>query len=321
VTATTGLDVVEVLRGASAGPWLLAAGAVGGVAAVATVVAAVVVWSGWRRSARGDAAHAASPAATGLLLTLALVTSLLEAGLLLADGADPTGRWVLAVLARVLLLGALLVLHGAGTEPRAPDVPHDPSGAAPHGGLGGLPGGVLTVLLLVTAALGAPTTAAAGQLAPPATLVVATAGLAWVVLHVAEGQQRVARSLLLGILTAVVAVPTAVWTTPDPVPPHHQERLVVDGLTLDVTVAPARPGTNEAHLYAADAAGQPAPVRDVHLAVVGMAASRHPMFEVSPDHHLSYVLELPPTPPWTVTVTLVGGDGQQHEASLHLPGD
>lgn len=315
MTATTGLDVVEVLRGTSAGPWLMAAGAVGGVAAVATVVATVVWWTGaWQPGPRRPgprrpgSSDRGRPAATdGVLVVawLALSTSMLEAGLLLVDGADPAGRWLLAVLARVLLLLALLVLR------RAED-------ARP------LPGalrGVLALLLLVTAGLGAPTTASAGQLTWPAAFVVAIAALVVLVLAVADRRPGMPLALLTVLVTAALAVPAAVWTAPDRVPPHHQERVVVDGLTLDLTVAPVRPGTNEAHLYAFDRDGQPAPVADVHLAVAEVDGSTHRMFEVSPDHHLSYVLELPPSPPWTVAFTLVGDDGRPREVTLHLSGD
>ncbi len=313
--SATGMDIVEVLRGTSAGPWLVAAGAVGGVAAVATVVTTVVWWTGaWRPGPRQpgprqpDGGDRMRPGATdGVLVVagLALAASLLEAGLLLVDGADPAGRWLLAVLARVLLLVALLVLH------RAVDAPPLPSALR----------GVLALLLLVTAGLGAPTTASAGRLAWPAVFVVATAVLVGGLLAVAERRPGVPLPLLTVLLTAALAVPAAVWTAPDPVPPHHQERVVVEGLTLDLTVAPVRPGTNEAHLYAFGRDGRPAAVSDVHLAVAEVTGSTHQMFEVSPDHHLSYVLELPPTPPWTVAFTLVGDAGRPREATLHLAGD
>lgn len=315
MTATTGLDVVEVLRGTSAGPWLVAAGAVGGVAAVATVVAAVVWWTGSPRSGprrvgapRPGGVDEAGPTATDgvpVIAGLALSASLLEAGLLLADGAEPAGRWLLAVLARVLLLLALLVLRRAGDAPPLPGSLH----------------GALVLLLLVTAGLGAPTTASAGQLAWPAAFVVVIAVVAGLVLAVAERRPGIPLPLLTVLLTAVLAVPAAVWTAPAPVPPHHQERVVVDGLTLDLTVAPVRPGTNEAHLYAFDRDGRPAPVREVHLGVAEVDGSTHRMFEVSPDHHLSYALELPPTPPWTLAFSLVGDDGRPREATLHLSGD
>ncbi len=325
MTATTGLDVVEVLRGTSAGPWLVAAGAVGGVAAVATVVAAVVWWTDtWRPGPRwpgprwpgprwpgpgwpGNSDQARPAATDGVLVVagLALAASLLEAGLLLVDGAEPAGRWLLAVLARVLLLLALLFLRRTEAAPPLP----------------GALRGVLALLLLVTAGLGAPTTASAGQLAWPAALVVATAVLVRLVLTVAERRAGAPLALLTVLMTAALAVPAAVWTAPDPVPPHHQERVVVDGLTLDLTLAPVRPGTNEAHLYAFDRDGRPTPVTDVHLAVDEVDGSTHRMFEVSPDHHLSYVLELPPSPPWTVAFTLVGDDGRHREATLHLTGD
>jgi len=140
-------------------------------------------------------------------------------------------------------------------------------------------------------------------------------GLGW---RFMTGAGRLAPAAAAALLTVLAGGPVATWTTPDAVPPHHQERVAVDGVVLDLTIAPVRAGTNEAHLYAFDADGGPVPVSDVHLAVAGISGSEHAMFEVSPDHHLSYALELPAEPPWTVSFSLTGADGRPREVSLRL---
>ncbi|MFP4311172.1 MAG: hypothetical protein ACLFS9_04215, partial [Nitriliruptoraceae bacterium] len=110
-------------------------------------------------------------------------------------------------------------------------------------------------------------------------------------------------------LLVAVAVPLAVVTLPDRVPPHQQDQLTVGSLTLDVTVAPLTPGTNEFHVYAFGPDGLPAPLEEVHVEVVGEPTSQHQLFPVSPDHHLSYVLELPDADRWELEVSLVPPEG------------
>ncbi len=333
--AVSGVDVVEVLRGATAGPWLIAAGVVGGLSATATVVAVVAWWhgaSGWRgeperrgerarhdeperhgeserhgAGARASAQHRGAARVDGVTLglVLALVSSVLEAGLLVADGAGAGDRWLATVAVRLLVLATLLIVHRDDVRQRRPALP-------PAVGSG------LALVLLATAALGAPATALSGRLWWAAAAVAALlglVGLGWRVLVTAD---RIAPASAAVALTVLLGIPLAAWSAPDAVPPHHQERVVVDGVTLDLTFAPVHAGTNEAHLYALDARGRPVPVTDVHLAVVGVPDSAHEMFEVSPDHHLSYALELPADPPWTVSVTLRGADERHHEVTLEL---
>jgi hypothetical protein len=314
VTGTIGgVDVVEVLRGTTAGPRLVAAGAVGGLAATATVVAVVAWWHGGsgQRSARVGAAGP-EPRAAGvdgvdgvvLSLAVALASSAVEAGLLVADGAGAGDRWLVAVAVRLVLLATALAVHRDGRRHQRP-VPR-----TARAGLG--------LLLLVAAALGAPATALSGRLWWAGAVVVVLLGAVELVWRILVTGERVAPATVVGALLLLFGVPFGVLSAPDAVPPHHQEQVIVDGVVLDLTFAPVRAGTNEAHLYAFDTRGRPLPVTDVHLAVVGVPGSSHPMFEVSPDHHLSYVLELPADPPWTVSLSLRGADERLRELTLHL---
>jgi hypothetical protein len=305
------VDVVEVLRGTSAGPWLVAAGAAGGLAAVATVVAVVAWWYGGS-GRRGTGVGTARPdrrvsGVDGVILSLALALAIsaVEAGLLVTDGAGACDRWLVAVAVRLVLLATLLALHRDSDRYRRPVLP-TPVRAG------------LALLVLLTAALGVLATALSGRLwwaAATVVVLVGLVGLGWRVLVAAD---RVAPTSAVVVLMILLGVPLAAWSTPDAVPPHHQERVVLDGLVLDLTFAPVHTGTNEAHLYALDTRGHPVPVTDVHLAVIGVPGSSHPMFEVSPDHHLSYTLELPADPPWTVSLTLRGADERRRELTLEL---
>jgi hypothetical protein len=312
VTGTIGVEVAEVLRGTTAGPWLVAAGAVGGLAATATAVAVVAWWHGGsggqsaRVGAAGPDRRVDGVDGVTLSLAVALAISAVEAGLLVADGAGVGDRWLVAVAVRLVLLATLLALHRDSSRQRRP-VPRTA-------------GSGLGLLLLVTAALGAPTTVLSGRLWWAAAMLVAlfaAIGLVWRILVTGD---RVAPASAVVALTVLFGVPLGMWSAPDAVPPHRQERVVVDGVVLDLTFAPVQAGINEAHLYAFDTRGRPLPVADVHLAVVGIPGSSHPMFEVSPDHHLSYALELPADPPWTVSLTLRGADERLRELTLHLDG-
>jgi hypothetical protein len=329
------VDVVEVLRGTTAGPLLVAAGAAGGLAAVATVVAIVAWWHGGsRRRGAGIAAvgpdrggagiaavgpdrRGAGIAAVGpdrgvvamdgvtLSLAVALATSAVEAGLLVADGAGADDRWLVAVAVRLALLATLLALHRDSDRHRRPALPTSVRAG-------------LALLVLVTAAIGAPATVLSGRLWWAAATVVVLLGLVGLGWRVLVTSDRVAPTSTVLVLLVLLGIPLAIWSAPDPVPPHHQQRVVLDGVVLDLTFAPVHAGTNEAHLYAFDSRGRPAPVTDVHLAVVGVPGSGHRMFEVSPDHHLTYTLELPADPPWTVSLTLRGADERHRQLTLEL---
>ena len=347
-----GVDIVEVLRGTTAGPRLIAAGAVGGVAAAAALVSVALWWAAGRRR-RAGALRAVR--ATGAVALLATVT---EGALLLTDGATLGDRWATLVLARALMLLVFLERNTTG-----------------------LLRDLLAVPLLLTALFGAPL--ASGAAAPGTALAVAAVALAGTMLLVgvhrssSQGSEAavrtnahtatptpartrrrraphpsahtatptpartrppdddgidsaalpvddaaVGRRTLLASLVALAATAAVLGplSAPDPVPPHHQERQIADGLTFDLTIAPARPGPNEAHLYAFDATGQPTAVTEVSIAVVGDPTSDHELFEVSPDHHLSYALELPAAPPWQVVFRASGQDGKERELRLDIDG-
>ncbi len=317
--ATAGVDIVEVLRGSTAGPLLVAAGAAGGAAAGA----ALVTVASWLVLGRGrDRAHARDPRYAGdhahardharvrgvqVAGVVALLLTSAEVVLLLADGAGIGDRWLTVVLARLLLLLAFLERDG---HRRARDL--------------------LSVPVLASSLLGAPL--AAGASPTPVVLSAAVAGLAGsaLVLRFATRVPPPRRSAAsrpapvpatTAILLIAFGVGLATLSTPEAVPPHHQERVVVDGLTFDLTIAPARPGPNEAHLYAFDAAGQPAPVREVSIEVEGAPGTAHELFEVSPDHHLTYALELPPDSGWQVVFQLTGTDGRARTLELPVPGE
>ena len=352
LVASVGVDIVEVLRGTTAGPRLVAAGAVGGVAAAAVLIRVALWWSAGRRRRAGAVRAARATGAVALLATIA------EVVLLLTDGATLGDRWVTVALARALLLLVFL-------ERSASRLVRD----------------LLAVPLLLTALFGAPL--ASGAAAPTTVLLVAAAALGGTMLmgrhtsssddgETAElvGTMLVGRHSSSSEVGETAAQPSAHTTTPpqtgtrapdddglesaappadtatlgrrtmlaslavlaataavlgplsapDPVPPHHQQRQSADGLTFDLTIAPARPGPNEAHLYAFDATGQPTAVTEVRIAVVGAPSTDHELFEVSPDHHLSYALELPDAPQWQVVFRASGEDGQERELRLDIDG-
>lgn len=298
------MDVVEVLRGTAASSLLVAASVAGIFAAVATVLAVAAWWavprtSPGRRSSRW-------------LLEVAFATSTLELTLLLLDGASLTGRWTVVAVVRLLLLAGMGLLATPADDGHADEAAA--SNAAATRGVGV----ALSVALLATSVLGAPT--ATGALpAGPSGLAIATGlALALVVATLAMLRWAAPRGttvVLAGplVLLLVVAAPAALATAPDRIPPHQQAQLTVDGLTLDVTVAPVQPGTNELHVYAFGSDGRPAQLAEVIVEVVGEPDSRHQLFPVSPDHHLSYVLELPTGTAWEIQLALVDTNGRALE--------
>jgi hypothetical protein len=276
--------VVEVVRGTVAAPTALAAVVAWAVAAAAIAVLAAAV----SVPAAGGRRPVVLPA-----WALAVAATLTEVVLLLLDGPW-TDRRPTAALARLLVLA--LAAATAGTLPRWAERL-----------LAGL--GVLTV------ALGAPLAGDLGGLAVAAAVTLVGTGLSVAVLWSLVRRGRPSGAITLG-LVVVLAVPAALFAWPEPPPPTHRAHLAVDGTVFDVTVAPVAPGRNELHLYARDPDGRPVDLADVRAQVAGQRAQE--LFPVTPDHWLSYVLELPDGDRWRLTLTGVGPDGEDHELVLEL---
>jgi hypothetical protein len=277
-----GDGAVEVVRGAVAGP-----AALGSVVAWATAGAAVVVLvaavllGAERRSVIAPA------------WWIAVAATLTELVVLLLDGAV-TERRPTAALARLLLLAVGLV--AAGGLPRWTEL-------------------VVTVLLLLTVPLGAPLAGDLDGVAVAAGLALLELGLALAVLWVVTRRAQPGTGIALGLVT-VLALPAAALAWPAAPPLVHRAQVVADGTVVDVTVAPVAPGRNELHLYARDAAGQPVGLTDVRAEVAGLPSQE--LFPVTPDHWLSYVLDLPPGDRWRLTLTGATTDGEERSIVLDL---
>jgi hypothetical protein len=285
-TATDG--AVEVVRGAVADPVMLAAVVAWAAAAAAVVVLTAAVSVGAERR------RVIAP------VWVVAVAATLTEGVLLLLGGSLTDRRPTAALARLLLLVVGLV--GAGALPRWADR-------------------LLTVLVLLTVTLGAPSAGGIGGLAATAAVLLVGVGLAAAALWAAAGRtlraRRDGRSTVVALgLVALLAVPAGVAAWPDPSPPTLRTQQVVAEIVFDLTVAPAAPGRNELHLYARDRAGQPVDLTDVRATVAGRPAQE--LYPVTLDHWLSYVLDLPPGDRWRLTVTAVTTDGDERAVVLDL---
>lgn len=289
---------------------LVAASVAGGIAAVVALLTAVLWWTLDRRTRRLVVAP---------LLALGFAGSAVELVLLLVDGAAATDAWPAVALVRLLLLVGLALLpdplHGPGDR-RTAQRAHGVAGPAAVAV-------ALTAGLAATSVLGAPRATGALQTGPVAFALLSgatllAAALAAVLVRAAARRGDGSAIAAALALVAGLAVPTALALVPDQVPPHQQTQLSVGALTLDLTVAPARAGTNEFHLYAFGTDRQPAPVHDVIVEVEGHPDTRHELLPVSVDHHLSYVLELPARPPVTLRVTLVDEDDQARSVTWGL---
>ena len=293
------LDVAEVLRETSASAAAVGAVVMGTVAAAALVVG-VVLTARERRHATGALPDRAVVAALGVVAGLTGLATVAELTLLLLDGTAVTDRRPLVAVARLLVLAAAVALHRLPAD--------DPTATR-------LPAG-LAVAALATVVLGAPALGGATDMTV-ALAVTLTATLVAAVVLATIGARL---APLPTVMTAIVllAVPAAWALVPDRVPPHHEERIVVGDVVLDTTVAPLRPGANEIHLYAWDEAGTPLALDSSTVALHGRAETGHELFVVSPNHHLSYDLELPPAEAWQLMLTARVADGTVVDASLDL---
>ena len=297
--AATELDVAEVLRETAASGAAVAA-VVAGTTAAAAIVVGVALIAHERRRADPTPPGRTGPAVLGAAATLTVLATVVELTLLLLDGAAITDRRPLVAVARLLVLAAAMELHRLPAD--------DPIATRLPVGLG--------VAALATVALGAPTLGSAIGVAVAVAVTLAATLLAAALLALLR--PRVAPLAAAVSVIALLALPTSWALVPDRVPPHHEERLVIDDVVLDVTVAPLRPGGNEIHLYAWDSDGTPLAVASTAVEVRGHAESRREFFVVSPNHHLSYALELPHADVWQLELTSRIVDGPVVDATLDL---
>ena len=308
--ATTQPDVVEVLRGAAASDAAVAATYAGTVAGAAVIVA-VVALVRRSRAAGGDSrvlsanGSPSTGAVTGVMLAasaVALLATTVELTLLTIDGAGVGDRRPLVAVARLLATVGIVAGQRLGDA--------DP--------LAGPVRWAVALTGVVTVPLGAPTLGGVGALGIALTVTVAAIALAWLGLELcARARPGLAPALSL-LVVAALGVPTGLALAPEQVPPYHQQRLAVDDVELDVTVAPVTPGTNELHLYAWDVAGGEVAIDRATVEVVGHEDSRHQLLAISPNHHLSYALELPPGERWELALDCLTADGRELSATLSL---
>jgi hypothetical protein len=282
VAIVPGDGAIEVVRGAVAGPAVLAAVVAWAIASAGVAVLVAV-------AVRGELdRRVAVPA-----WWLATAATLAELVLLVADGTALIDRRPTAALARLLLL-AVAPVATAGTSRWAARWLAGP--------------------ILLTVPLGAPVAGDLAGLAQAGAVALVGVGLAFGVLWVVSRRTRPSAALALG-LVAVLAVPIGILAWPEP-PPIQRVQTVVDGTVFDITVAPVAPGRNELHLYARDAAGQPVALTDVRAEVTGRPAQE--LFPVTADHWLSYVLDLPPGDRWRLTLSGVTTDAEDRVIVLDL---
>jgi copper transport protein len=121
---------------------------------------------------------------------------------------------------------------------------------------------------------------------------------------------------VLALTAALVHQPPARATAPGPftttVAAEPQGALgddtgATDGATLDVTVDPARAGSNDIHLYFLDRGGGPLAVDAVQVSATttGVPARKLPVTPVTADHVTVAGASLPSPGTWTVAVTAV----------------
>jgi hypothetical protein len=317
------VDVIELLDATSASGVQVAASVIGAIAGVALLAFVIGVLGGVR------------PDRWRMLATFAMISALLSATelvLLIADGAALDDRRVVAVATRLLLLlaGAAVItvrsvgdgsttVHGTGTSPSAGRRPQARASLDP-----------LVASLLVLGALTVPLAAPDGgggqglALATARSTIVAV--LVAAVLWVLDRRANTAGATIIGSVL-VVGMVVGIISAPDRVPAHRELRVVIDDTVIDLTVVPARPGANELHLYAWDRDGDPRALDRTEVRVsaapngdedAGLAVA-HELFVVSPNHHLSYTLDLPTSRRgWELELTVDTSDGDRLTATTEL---
>lgn len=321
------IDPIEVLRPTTLSGTDLATIVAGALAGGATVVLlALTVTRRLPASADQDDDRTRRSRSDAVILTALLaaaVATVIELALVVLPGgigsAALTGRVPATLTARLLLLAALALLLQTRRA--------DPAGQARN-----LQAATVGLALLAngTVALAAPGLAGTSGLVwrsvVVAVLWVVVAGASWVLHRLRPAQAAVFPAA--AVLTLVVALGLGLAAWPDPAPPYHAERIDAGGVLLDLTLAPVEPGRNEFHLYAWDAALREVDLQEVTVAVAAASdlvvdradpptgsgaadAPEHgmPLLRVSPNHHLSYMLDLPDADAWTITIHATRADG------------
>src|ERR671910_1452485 len=133
---------------------------------------------------------------------------------------------------------------------------------------------------------------------------------------------------VLALTAALVHQPPARATAPGPFTTTvaaepgalGEDPGATDGATLDVTVDPAREGSNDIHLYFLDSGGGPLAVDAVEVSATttGVPARRLPVTPVTADHVTVAGASLPSPGTWTVAVTAVRA-GSPQDFTFEVP--
>lgn len=137
------------------------------------------------------------------------------------------------------------------------------------------------------------------------------------------GAGRLAARRLTTTVIVSLALTTGIGMGMSLVPPRAPspilEHLTIDGTTVDLILSPGDVGRNEFHLYAWEADLQPAELADLVVTVeAGGERTVQPVLAVTPNHYLSYELDLPDPGPWTLELRAVRGDGSDLSVRLAL---
>jgi hypothetical protein len=266
------IGIVEVARVAAPGPGQWLATALGAVSGGATIVLVVAIW--WRRRQGLRWPWWLAAATTGI--------DLVARAVVVATSASADTR-VLALAGRLGLIAAAAVAARTGAVDARTRT---------------IVSGVLGTFALATVPLALAGSARLGVGALSAIVGVLAVGV-WLVTRVEATRAVVAVALAATLALGALGVPSRA-------PRALDARLVAGSVLLDVTLVPAG---REMHVYAWDREGRPAAIADVEV-VLPASGWRLPLFEVSPDHHLSYVLELPDQRPLELVLEATTDDGR-----------
>lgn len=217
------------------------------------------------------------------------------------DVTDLLARQPAALTARLVLLGALGLLTGDHARSRS---------------------AALTIVGLAAITVPLATSGLTGTAAIAGTSVLAVLAIGAVQLTTRWSSPASRRGLALlaaALLLSGTAVTVILPALPEPAPPFHAERVAVSGVVLDVTVAPVAAGRNEFHLYAWDDRDREVDLAAVEVRVLHTTDSEpFELLRVSPNHHLSYVLELPAPGPWELRIVAERAGGGSLHADIAL---